>query len=141
MYPEDGPLNKPEGRLLEAPFGPIVSWYVRFTQAGAIPVAVTATGSYALSKPAQQYRRTHTSFEEQAALAWHVVQVSGHTRTHHTSPSRCCYQLLLGGGTHQPGGVLHPLTAIYMLLPRLPATTPCEVCHALVPSTPAPLPP
>ncbi|KAF8055388.1 MET1B [Scenedesmus sp. PABB004] len=74
IYPDEGPLNKPDGRLLVEPFGPVTSWHVLYAKDGPTPVAVTGLGSYKLSKPAQPYRKFFASLTEQTTLAWHVVQ-------------------------------------------------------------------
>jgi hypothetical protein len=81
VYPELGPLSSKEaGRQLVEPFGPITSWHVRYSSsssgsAGPVLVAATAKATYELVKPAQAYRKVFGILEEQAGLAWHVMQV------------------------------------------------------------------
>lgn len=75
VYVDEGPINKVEGCHVEKPFGPINSWHVRYSSAGPTLVAVTAKATYLLSKPAQEYKKISGVLEEQANLAWHVLQV------------------------------------------------------------------
>lgn len=75
MYPEDGPLNKADGRMVEGSFGPITSWHVTYSSSGPSIVACTAKAKYLLSKPAQPYKKVHAALEEQANVTWHVLQV------------------------------------------------------------------
>lgn len=75
VYPATGPLDKSNGRLLTNPFGPATSWHLLYTASGFTVVVVTAQGSYQLSKPSPTYRKVFGALEEQANLAWHVLQV------------------------------------------------------------------
>eukprot|EP00878_Enallax_costatus_P030274 GHUV01032949.1.p1 GENE.GHUV01032949.1~~GHUV01032949.1.p1 ORF type:complete len:574 (+),score=238.91 GHUV01032949.1:1551-3272(+) len=73
VYPEDGALNKANGRLLSSPFGPITSWHVRYSSSAPAVVACTAKADYVLTKPVQQYKKVHAALDEQVNLTWHVL--------------------------------------------------------------------
>lgn len=75
VYPETGPLNKENGRMVADAFGPISSWYISYNSNEPVMVACTAAASYQLSKPASAYKKVHAALEEQTMLTWHVLQV------------------------------------------------------------------
>jgi hypothetical protein len=52
-------------------------------------VAATAKASYVLEKPSQEYRKVFGILEEQAGLAWHVMQVRERGTKMHSGPAHC----------------------------------------------------
>lgn len=75
MYPATGPLTKSLGRQLPEPVGPISSWSLSYSREGPVLSVLTPAGTYVLSRPDASYRKVYASLEEQAKLAWHVLQV------------------------------------------------------------------
>jgi hypothetical protein len=75
VYPAAGALDKAKGRRPSEPFGPVTSWHITYSSSGVTVVVATSQGSYQVQKPSAAYRKVFAALEEQANLAWHVLQV------------------------------------------------------------------